>query len=78
MLNKSSGESKKVYIIIVIRHMLQVVENKTLTRWQNQGITTGQNPKISSHLWPIYGLFVPYLGKICALFRGFIPLEKMI
>lgn len=77
MLKNLPRESKKVYIITVIRHGSQVIDIKSLTGRQNQDIITGWNPEISSHLRLFCGLFVPYSGKICALFGGFIPLEKI-
>jgi len=77
MLEKLSGESEKVYIINLIRHSLQPIDNKALIEGKNRGIKTGCETISSSHLCLFYGLFIPYMGKICALFKGFIPLEKM-
>jgi len=77
MLENLSGGSKKVYIINLIRLVLQVVENKGFIEGKNKGLRMGQAYKFSSHLCPNYSPFIPYLGKFYALFRGFIPLEKM-
>lgn len=77
MLDKLPEESEKVYIIILIGLGVQPIDNKALTEGENGGLRVGQMLKLSSHLCLFCGLFIPYLGKICALFRGFIPLEKI-
>jgi len=77
MFEKTLGESKKVYIITVIGHSLQAIDIKALTEGENRGFRVGWNPRNSSHLCLFCGLFIPYSGKICALFGGFIPLEKI-
>ncbi len=68
---------KKVYITILIRRILQFVDNKALTRSENRGFQMGQRHKILSHLFLFWGLFGRFMSKIHTILRGFVPLEKM-
>lgn len=60
MVEKFPEKSKKVYIIVKLRHDLQLTENKTLTEGKNHVFQVGQPFKHPS-------LSIPYLGSIWPL-----------